>query len=222
MYEEIRHVAGMRFHYVAELEWSFIPGIAKIVRKYISLFQSETVRAYLLFQLTPEQIDDYHSLLVELYNHFRESDAYISPPETASPAHITVRYDNVLYKFKSKKYADSFMVWARSPRDASYLPLTMRKLSSWKHPAMKEILLRYLDPSWLTPYDVRLPEDSEKKYFPSLETIERELRFIAIKGLQYYPTPGVQENLRYYLNTPDKDIQSAIKRSLEKMNQNGK
>lgn len=105
------------------------------------------------------------------------------------------------------------MELAHNPRDAFYLPFTMRMLASWKLPEMKDLLLSYAANDSISAQDVGI-HDSEQLYFPSVESIKRELTFTAINGLKYYPSAEVIGVILSLTFNSDKDIKSAAKRSL--------
>lgn len=56
--------------------------------------------------------------------------------------------------------------------------------------------------------------DGEQLYFPSVESIKRELTFTAINGLKYYPSAKVIGVITSLTSNSDKDIKLAAKRSL--------
>ncbi len=212
--EEINSYAGTNYHYLAELDAFNIPGAGSIVAKYITKFSSESVRGYLIPQMVSDKIKDCDKLVLRLYTHFRLSDEYIAAPGEPAPAHIYVRYDNAFRKLKPKRLAKELMEFAHSPRDAFYLPFTVRMLASWKITEMKDLLLSYCADDSFSAQDVGI-FDGEQQYFPSFEFIKRELKFTAINGLKYYPTEEVRSIVASLANSADKDIESAAKRTLK-------
>lgn len=163
--------------------------------------------------MVSDKIKDCDKLVFQLYMHFRLSDEYIAKPGEPAPAHIYVRYDNAFKNLKPKRLAENLMELAHNPRDAFYLPFTMRMLASWKLPEMKDLLLSYAANDSISAQDVGI-HDSEQLYFPSVESIKRELTFTAINGLKYYPSEEVIGVILSLTSNSDKDIKSAAKRSL--------
>lgn len=211
--DEINRYAGTDYHYLAELDAFNIPGAGSIVAKYITEFSSEDVKGYLIPQMVSDKVKDCDKLVFQLYMQFRSSDEYIAKPGEPAPAHIYVRFDNAFKKLKPKRLAKDLMELARSPRDAFYLPFTMRMLASWKIPEMKELLVSYAANDPFSAEDVGI-YDSAQPYFPPFETIKRELIFTAIAGLKYYPSDEVKKIITSFINSTDEDIKSAAKRTL--------
>ncbi len=211
--DEINGYAETNYHYLAELDAFHIPGAGSIVAKYITSFSSEDVKGYLIPQMVSDKIKDCDKLVFQLYMQFRLSDEYVAKPGEPAPAHIYVRYDNAFKTLKPKRLANDLMDLAHSPRDAFYLPFTIRMLASWKMPEMKDLLLFYCAKESFSARDVGI-SDSEQPYFPSLEFMKRELTFTAIYGLKYYPTEEVKHVITLLAADTDKDIQSAAKRAL--------
>ena len=163
--------------------------------------------------MVADKIKGCDKLVFQLYMQFRSSDEYIAKPGEPAPAHIYVRYDNAFKKLKPKRLVKDLMELAHSPRDAVYLPFTMRMLASWKIPEMKILLLSYSASDSFSAQDFGI-YDSEEPYFPPLEFMKRELLFTAINGLKYYPSPEVREIITSLAASADKDIKSAAKRTL--------
>lgn len=217
---DINEFALTDFHYLAELDTFNIPQTGPIIARYIKRFKSESVRGYLVPQMVSDRIKDCDKLVLELYLHFRESEEYISEPNSPSPAHIYVRYDNAFKKLKPKRLKDDLVELAYNARDAFYLPFTMRMLASWKIPEIKEILISYLECSNITAESVGI-EENEKKFYPSLESIKRELKFTALDGLKYYPTDDVFKIVQKYTGDADDDIGMLAKKSLKVLEKKG-
>lgn len=215
IYSEIHDCLGVNVHYLAELDSIIVKGSGAIIDKYISEIPSQSVRAYLLPQMVYDKVPDCDIKTLKLYLDFKKSDYYISKPGEPSPAHIHVRYDNAFKKMKSKRISDELLSLAPNSRDAYYLPFTMQMLASWKKPQMKEILKRYLT---ITIEDLQ-SEGRGVPYgsFPSVETIKRDLTFVAINGLKYYPTPDVMEDLQKLTLSQDEDIRKAALKVLGKL-----
>lgn len=184
---EINRYAGTGFHYLAELDAFHIPGSGRIVAEYIESFSSESVKGYLIPKLVSDKIQGCDKLILQLYLHFRSSDEYIAAPGKPAPAHIYVRYDDAFKRLRPKRLANELITLAHNPRDAFYLPFTMRMLASWKLPEMRNLLISYAINDWITAQDVGIRDDGQA-YFPPLEFIKRELKFTAIEGLKNYPS----------------------------------
>lgn len=212
---EINSHAGTNFRYLAELDAFNISGSGKIITKYITGFSSETVKGYLIPQIVADRVADCDKQILQLYMQFKASDAYISKPGCPAPAHIYVRYDNAFRKLKPKRLAKDLVKLAGDPRDAFYLPYTMRMLASWQLPEMYDLLLRYSSSDKLTAHNVGIYDGSDVPFYPPLEFIKRELRFTAIDGLKYYPSSEVIGIIKSFTASADKDIRTAAKRTLK-------
>lgn len=216
--EMIREInaLGYDFHYLAEIESYKIPGSGNIILKYINKFSEEATRAYMIAQMVSDRIQDCGKVVLQLYLHFKSSSAYISKPGTPSPAHIYVRYDNAFNALKPKKLKDELLRLAFNPRDAFYLPLTMRMLASWRLPALKNLLISYLNDSTVTAQSVGIYE-GDGIFYPSLESIKHELKFTAIDGLKYYPSTETISFIEQLTADSDLNIKMAAKKTLEKI-----
>lgn len=203
------------FQYLAELEYYEVKGIGEIVKKYINQFSSEATRAYLIHQLVFNKVENCSEYILDLYMHFKSSKEYISGENQPAPAHIYVRYDNALKRLKSKKIKNQLIELAYNPRDVYYLPLTVSMLASWKILEIKELLLSYLDGANITSETIGIPK--EGKYYPSLETIKREVKFTALDGLKYYPEKNVYEVVEQYILDSDSDVSELAKKVLRVM-----
>ena len=217
MMQEINETIGTNIQFLAELERTYIKGAGNIVSKYIGSFTSESIRAYLIFQLVLDRIKNCDCIIYELYIHFKNSDEYISKCNQPAPAHIYVRYDNALKKLKPKRMKAELLELAHHPRDAFYLPLTLRMLSSWRISEMEEVLVSYLDDSNITTESIQLPDDANN-YYPTLSSIQRELKFSSIAGLKYYPSKKNIELIRVFTKDSDRDISIAANKVLKSMN----
>ena len=187
--DEINIYTGTNYHYLAELDAFNISGAGSIVAKYITEFSSEGIKGYLIPQMVSDKIKDCDKLVFQLYMHFRLSEEYIAKPGEPAPAHIYVRYDNAFKNLKPKM------------------------LASWKLPEMKNLLLSYAANDSISAQDVGI-HDGEQVFFPSVESIKRELTFTAINGLKYYPSAEVTDVITSLTSSSDKDIKLAAKRSL--------
>lgn len=214
--KEINTCMSCDYHYLAELSFFRIDGIGKIVEQYIDMFQSETIRSILMCQMVNNKVENCAKRVFDLYLHFKDSKEYISAPNMPSPAHIYTKYDNVFKSLKPKKIQQELLDLLSNPRDAYYLPLTVRMLASWKIPELKEKLLEYLDGSNLNVESVGLFDECGD-FFPSFECICRELKFIALDGLQYYPTKEVLEKISQYMCSEDADIRETTKKVVKKI-----
>lgn len=212
--KEINSYTGANFHYLAELDTFNIHGAGSIIAKYITEFSSESVKGFLIPQVVSDKIKDCDKLILQLYMQFRSSDEYIAKPGEPAPAHIYVRYDNAFKTLKPKRLAKELIELAHSPRDAVYLPFTMRMLASWRIPEMKDLLLSYSANDSFSAQDVGI-YDSEQPYFPPLEFMRRELTFTAINGLKYYPSAETMNVITSFAASADKDIRLAAKRTLK-------
>lgn len=221
MFLGINGYAGTDFHYLAELDTFNIKGSGPILAKYIWKLETQTARAFLIPQLVADRIKDCDKLVLDLYLDFRNSDVCTLDPERDRTAATHVRYDNAFRKLKPKRLKSELLKLAQNPRDAFRLPLTMQMLASWKLPEMYEILLRYANPENTTPEQLGFPADTEQRQ-GRVAYIKRDLQFVAILGLKYYPTPETERILREFTQNPDKDIMLAARKSLKALEKNGK
>ena len=213
---EINDSLGTEIRYLFEIDRFYIHGSGKHILNYIDSFTSETIRAYLMGQMVYDRIPGCGEILLRLYQHFKQSDVYISKKGKPAPVHIAVRYDNAFRRLKLKRMKKGLLSFAANPRDAFYLPFTVRMLASWRMPEMEGILLQYLDSSGITPESVGLPTQNEG-YYPSLPSIRRELLFTAIGSLKYYPSEENQQRIKCCIVDSDVDIRSAVEETLRYM-----
>ena len=194
MFCEINSFAGTDFHYLAELDVFTVPGSGPIIARYIRKLETRSTRAYLVPQMVADRIKDCDRLVLELYRDFRQS------PDRR-PAAAYARYDNAFRRLKPKRLKAELLALVEDPVDAYRLPFTVKTLASWKLPGLYPILLRYAD------------SDSTAPELPA--QIRRELKFRAIAGLKYYPTPESKEILLGFTQSPDQDLVQAARKSLK-------
>lgn len=216
MLNEINAKCNANINYLAELDALHVIGAGEIICNYIDKFTSESVKAYLIPQLTFDKIKNCDIIILQMYLHFRESKEYISEPEKPSPSHICSRYDNAFYKLKSKRIVTSLLGILHSPRDLFYLPLTAKMLASWRVAEFEPVLINYLIPNAITMQDVGLYEDG-RIYYPPFDFIHREIKFSAINGLGYYHSEETVNMLYTYTSDTDKDIQLAASKAYRKV-----
>lgn len=213
MLSEVNALLNTNLQYLAELALLNIMGAGKVYINWIDRFSSETIKSILLSQIVLENVKDSDLIAIRLYNAFKASNEYIAPKGMPSPAHIYVRYDNVFSKLKSKRIQDELLNLMKNPRDAFYLPLTLKMLASKKIPEVKEILLSYLDENNLDCEAFGI--DNSKEYYPPLEFIQRELKFSCIYGLRFYYDESILNLLESFLNSTDDDIKDATRKTLK-------
>ncbi len=213
MLAEINCITGSDVHYLAELDYYTIKGAGETIKKYILLYESESVKSYLLHLLVRDRIENSDKLIYQMYLKFKSSDEYIALPNQPARADIYVRYDNAFRQLKPKRMKTELLALSNNPRDAFYLPFTMRMLASWKIPELEAVFTSYMDSPSITAESVGLPEQSEN-YFPPLSFIRRELKFTAIHCLRYFPSEDTIELIINCTNDPDKDIRMAAEKSL--------
>ncbi|MBQ7473007.1 MAG: HEAT repeat domain-containing protein [Oscillospiraceae bacterium] len=216
MLDEFNHVTGAGFHYLAELDMLSVKGGGEVVKKYIQQYESEDIRSYLIHYLMEDRIGDCDKIIFQLYLHFKNSNQYISPPDHPAPAAIYVRYDNAFKRLKPKRIKKDLLSLAFNPRDAFYLPLTIRMLASWKLPELKCLLISYLEGTSITPESVGLPDQAEN-YHPPFSFMKKELKYTAIDSLKNYPCEETMKLLKQCSGDPDKDIRSAAIKSLQRI-----
>jgi len=220
MLKEINLQFGTSLKYLSEVEMFTVPRAGKIVSQYFNRFQSETIRAYLLPWIVSDKIENCATIVYDAYNHFKESDEYISAPGKPSPAHIHVRYDNAFIRLKPKRMREKLILLANNPRDAFYLPFTVRMLASWKTPSLEKKLIEYMNSAGITAESVGITDSED--WYPSIYYIRRELLFTGIQGLQYYSSKEAKEEIEKYCNVPDVDIRTAAQKAMKRVLECGK
>lgn len=213
MIDKINKDCGTDFHFLAEIDAFNIPKSGAIMVQYLDQFRSESVRSYLIPQIVSDRVKDCAKIVLLSYLHFKYSDEYISAPDKPAPAQIYTRYDNAFRELKPKKLKEDLLSLAYNPRDAFYLPFTMRMLASWQLPDLERVFISYLDSASITHESVGFPVLTGN-YYPPLSFIRRELKFTAIDSLKYYPSKNTFELIRNCTKDSDKDICSAAKKTL--------
>ena len=147
-------------------------------------------------------------LLLHLYKQFRLSNDYSCVNEKITNSHITVHYDNEFLQMKSKRIAKDLISILKNPLDAYYLPLTLRKIASWKIEGFENILNKYV--SLIKNY-------YDGNYFTSICKIIdiRELTFTVIACLKYCPIFGNKACLESLYSINDNDLFVAIRKVLK-------
>ena len=213
MLGEINDLKGTELCYLSELAHYYVKGSGEIVKKYIDLFDAEDVRSYLLHHMVHDRITDCDKLIYHLYLHFKASSNYIPPPGQPGPFAIYVSYDNAFRKLKPKRMKNELISLAYNPRDAFYLSLSMRMLASWRIPELESLFTSYVDGTSVTPESVGLPTQPES-FYPPFSFIKKQLRFIGIRSLKYYPSESTIKLIENCIGEQDKDICSAAKKTL--------
>lgn len=201
MFREINGFAGTDFHYLAELDAFTIQGAGPIIARYIWKLETHAARAFLIPQMVSDRIKDCDRLVLDLYRDFRRS------PNRSGAAYV--RYDNAFWKLKPKRLKQELLELVENPMDAYWLPLTVRTIASWKLPEMYPILLRYADSDNIIPEQLGCSADMRKQ----VNTMKRDLKFCAIAGLKYYPTLEAEQIMLGFLQSPDKDIAMAARKT---------
>jgi len=214
MFDDIKNSTGVSVHYLAEMDAYNIEGAGNIIAKYITMFSSESVKGYLIPQIVAAKVKDCDRLLLQLYLHFKDSNEYISKPHLPAPAHIYTRYDNAFKTLKPKKLKIDLTKLAYSPRDAFYLPFTMRMLASWRIPELEDVFISYLDETIITAQSIGLCENV-KDYFPSLAFVRSEIRLLAVDALKYYPSSKVMLLIEKLATDPNPNIQAIAKKTMK-------
>lgn len=214
MTKEINKTLGTHIHYLAEIDAYNIHGAGKIMKDYIYRYESETIKAYLVSQFVNDKIDNCAKIVLDLYKGFKESDEYNPGPGKSSPVHIYMKYDNAFRRLKPKRQKEELLELLAFPRDAFYLPFTTVMVASWKDPRMLDILMKFFDAGSISPEDVGI-KDGVEGYHPSIEAIQRELRFTAVEGLKYFPTDAVLQKLQTLSECDNKDFRDAANKSIQ-------
>ena len=211
--DDLNGQLGTDFHYLAEIDRCRIPGSGAIVAKHIHNIMSETARSYMMWQMAGDRIPGCGELLYEMYLHFKASGEYIAEKGAPSPAHIYVRYDNAFRTLRPRRLKAKLLQLAYCPRDAYYLPFSMRMLASWRLPECRDLLIGWLRREPATHEAVGLPQD-DSGYAPTLQTIRRDLKFTALAGLKYYPSEEVLQLIREHTADADRDVTEAAAKAI--------
>ena len=212
---EINLKFGTDLHYLAELDAYRVVGSGEILQRYIGKFEGHFIKAIIITHIACERLPNAAELAIAAYRNFQESDEYISMPNEPAPAHIYVRYDNAIRKLKPKKYKYELLELLRTPRDAIYLPFTLRMVASWQLSEFEEVLHDFLKCDSLTEFDIGIKPGLN--YYPPLAYFKRELKFAAITGLSYYPCERSRTVIEGFINDDDFDIRSAAKKALVRL-----
>lgn len=216
MFNELNCYAGTSFHYMAELDVYDIAGSGTIIARYLWRLETQTARAFLIPQLVSDRIKDCDKLVLDLYLDYKKSDVCTLDPAHGRSTAVNARYDNAFRRLKPKRLKRELLNLAANPQDAYRLPFTMQMLASWKLPEMYDILLRYANSENTTPEQLGFMADTQERR-QHIESIKRDLQFVAIGGLKYYPTPNTIQILSEFLRSPDKDIVLAARKTLKSL-----
>ena len=214
LFNDINNTLGTNISYLAEVDAFVIPNSGPIIARYIKKFESESVRGYLIPKIAHDKVEDCDTIILDSYLHFKRSNEYIPDQGKPAPAHIYVRYDNAFARIKPRTIKKELLQLARNPRDAFYLPLTVRMLSSWKTPELENVLFSYIDGNNITHAELGLPEQSDN-YYPSVNSIRRELKINSLLNLKYYNSERAIDLVVKHSNDTDKDIRLAAKKVLK-------
>lgn len=208
------NLLGYSFRYLAELiQCKISDKSSQVIENYINRFCCEGPRGYLVGKLDINKRDN-AMLIVDLYRHFQKSDVYIAAPGTPAPAHIYTRYDNAFFKLKTAKVDSELLSIILTPRDICYLPLASKMLASRNAFNLQEIIKWYHKSDCISASDIGLPDNCDRMNYPPLSYFQRQLKFIAISCLQYYPSQEALLLLTSCSASNDKDLAAAAKKSL--------
>lgn len=210
--EDINIHKNTNYRYLAQLDILKIDDINDIIIKYIDEFQSSHIKVILLKQLVLGQYDKKEDLAINLYNDFKKSKYYISDIGESSCHHIYNIYDNILSNFNYKKDKIKLLCVIKNPRDAFYLPLTLKMMAQLKIDEMKEILIKFLDSAFITRKVGS--QFNDELYDPNLSQIKRTLKLYALEYLKYYPTEDVHNIVIKYESNKDLEIQKIARKTL--------
>lgn len=220
MLEDINTFNHSNYQYLAEVVLLDMSHSRSIIADYITKFDSETVRAYLVPHIVSKSVKNCDKFILDLYLHFKKSDEYLPKIDDNSPAHIYARYDNAFKQLKSKKIENELSQLVDNPLDVFYLPLTVRMLSKWKNPRVEIILIKFLSnpDNILQHSDIQVYLKNMIHY--SAKEFQRELLFTAIDGLKYFPSTENIKLLESCYNSLDSNIKLAVEKSLRIMTKN--
>ena len=214
MFKRIRQSVGAQYNYLAEIALHPTPNASTIVLPFFEQFHSESVRAFLLPQITLDNPKLYGEVIYNGYIKFKNSSCYISDKGRPAPTHIFSRYDKALIKTKPHALKWELFSLAKNPRDIIYLPSTMKTLASWRFQEMGEQVNRYFSAMTMSDLEFGFTKTLEDSY-PTLHFMRRQLLFFAITCSPYYPTEQTVSNLRVWITSTDLDIRNAAKKALK-------
>ena len=202
--DEINALHGTSFCTLAELASLRIPGAGKIVAKYISQFSSETLKMQLLDHMVSDKIENYGKILLQLYSDYKLKT--VSMPQYRPD--METFYDNAFWRLQSKRIKNELAALLNNATDAYALPLTIRKVASWKMHGLRDSLIEYLELQ-----DSAMGKELQK--YDNFDFMCRQLRFSGLSCLKYYPSDEVIELLRKYSENDDTDVRHCAKKSLD-------
>lgn len=210
---EINQQNNTNYKYLAQLDILIIKNINHIIMKYIYEFKSSHIKAILLKQLFYG--DDYEKIdiAIKLYNEFKESNEYVSNINYSAPTHITIIYDNLLSNINNKMDKEKISFLISNPRDVYYLPLTVKALSKIKNNNIKEILVKSLNPSYITRKIGS--QYNDENYDPPLSLIKYKVTLLSLECLKYYHDESIFESIKKFENHKDKEIQKQAVKTLK-------
>jgi len=219
LFFEINSQNHSNFRYVAQLDLLKIENINHIIIKYIYEFNSEHIRVILLKQLFYGDDFQKEDIAIKCYDTFKNSKEYISDIGEPSPSIICIIYDNLFSNFSSKTEKMKLLHIIKNPRDAYYLPLTLKMMSQLKIEEVKVFLLKFLNPTSITKSIGSKYNDD--KYDPSLSSIKHQLLLSAIELLKYYHTQDVYNAVKKYEFDKRIDVQKQVEKTLNHLKKIG-
>ena len=102
---------------------------------------------------------------------------------------LYVFYDNALSKIQDKAHMQEYIELAKNPDFAEYLPFTLSLLARWKNETVKQILTQYVT-----------------------SDCSDNLRYHCLNALSYYKDPVIDEIVKIYKNSTDKNIQRILQK----------
>ena len=215
MCDQMRKASSYNFRYLTEIDQLDTSGLGDIMKEYVCKFETQYIKAVLLFKMACDKTKGCDELAIELYSQFKASDNYIQKPNAPAPCGIYVRYDNVFNKLKPKRFKRELIELAKNPLDVVYLPFTMRMLASWKIPEIKDIFVSYSKGTGITKevFGIKDNEADQERFYYR----KREMVFAVIGVLKYYPIDECIAIIEKYSTSDDKDIASAAQNALKKM-----
>lgn len=213
---DIHAATGHFFFDFADFCAAPVCGAAPVIESCIFRFHSQAIRASMLAPLTADPPENCDALILELYRGFQVSVEYISHPGYPPPRHITVQFDRAFCALAPRHMAQDLLHLLSNPRDAYYLPGTLKMLASWQMPELEEILIQFMDGYIVNQYRLGI-DDTRLHYLPSVETIRRELELSAMNCLRHYPTPRTIAVLSRYARGWDPDFSAKAQDVLDSL-----
>ena len=100
----------------------------------------------------------------------------------------------------------------KDPRDAYYLPITLKMMAHLRVEEVKDILIKFLNPAYITRKVGSIYKD--ELYDPCLTHIKRTLMLYSLEYLKYYSYNDVYNVIKKFEDSKDVEIQRVAQKTL--------